>query len=152
MLPVPSRRTDEDYRRIVNREQWTEIEGTWSKKVPFAREFSIELTIKTLLRDEGSKIFKIEVVPTAVLADAWSCLMMGAEFAQLPEAQGVYAKSRGDLRTFVGTPPFMQALDFLWFELQAARRRLRETFAEDHVPPDAANGSADAPSSVGTLK
>jgi hypothetical protein len=88
MLPVPSRRTDEDYRRIVKREQWTEIEGTWSKKVPFAREFSIELTIKTLLRDEGSKIFKIEVVPTAVLADAWSCLMMGAEFAQLPEAQG----------------------------------------------------------------
>ena len=24
----------------------SEIEGTWSKKVPFAREFSIELTIK----------------------------------------------------------------------------------------------------------
>jgi hypothetical protein len=72
MLPVPSRRTDEDYCRIVKREQWTEIEGTWSKKVPFAREFSIELTIKTLLRDEGSKIFKIEVVPSAVLAGAWS--------------------------------------------------------------------------------
>jgi hypothetical protein len=44
----------------------------------------------------------------------------------------------------------MQTLAFLWFELQAARRRLRETFAEDQVPADAVNGSADAPSSVGT--
>jgi hypothetical protein len=43
----------------------------------------------------------------------------------------------------------MQTLAFLWFELEAARRRLHETFAENQVPADAANGSADAPSSVG---
>jgi hypothetical protein len=46
----------------------------------------------------------------------------------------------------------MQTLAFLWFELPATRRRLRETFAEDQVPAGAANGSADAPSSVGTLE
>jgi hypothetical protein len=28
----------------------------------------------------------------------------------------------------------MQTLAFLWFELQAARRRLRETFAEEQAP------------------
>jgi hypothetical protein len=46
----------------------------------------------------------------------------------------------------------MQTLAFLSFELQAARRRLRETFAENQVPAGAANGSADARSSVGTLE
>ena len=43
----------------------------------------------------------------------------------------------------------MQTLAFLWFELEAARRRLHEILAENQVPVDAANGSADAPSSVG---
>jgi RND family efflux transporter MFP subunit len=46
----------------------------------------------------------------------------------------------------------MQTLAFLWFELQAARRRLRETFAEDQVPAAGANSSTDAPSSVGPLE
>jgi hypothetical protein len=46
----------------------------------------------------------------------------------------------------------MQMLAFLWSELQAARRRLRESVADDQVPADATNGSADAPSGVGTVE
>jgi hypothetical protein len=44
----------------------------------------------------------------------------------------------------------MQTLAFVWFELHVGRRRLRETFADNQIPAEAANGSADTPSSVGT--
>jgi DICT domain-containing protein len=59
------------------------------KTIPFAKrpEYSIELIVKAFTKEDGSERFKIEVSPTALLADAWSCFIIGAKFALCSQAQ-----------------------------------------------------------------
>jgi hypothetical protein len=88
-MPIPSKRTDNDVLKIIRRRQWVQVGDMWSKKVPIAEEYSIELAVRTFVKGKGSNWFKIEVSPDAVLADMWSCMMVRAEFPACSEAQDV---------------------------------------------------------------
>lgn len=88
-MRIPSRLTDETATKIVKKEPWVTDGQSWSKRIPFPGRSGLlmVLTVEQRKQSDGSKRFTIRVDPTAVLADAWSCLVVGAEFSGVEDAQ-----------------------------------------------------------------